>query len=318
MNTGNKNIFSRIKGRTGELPAEMKAVNSSLMILVFIQLFFFNCQTTGNNQTATITDGTFQYDLTKPDESWYLPADLNEISALSYTPDGWLASIQDEKGILFLLKFETREIKKIHFAKHGDYEGVEILGDTAYVLKSNGDLYIFNYKDKDPHVNKVSTPLTKDNNTESLAYDPVTKLMLIGCKGKAALKSNHAKGKAVYAFNLSKRTLSAEPVILLHDKELKEVMYSQHLSPYKKNAFRLSGLAVHPVTKNFYLIGTVGKLMIILDRDHKIKSIAPLSPHLYVQPEGICFDPDGTMYISSEGKIGKGFILKFEPTRINR
>ncbi len=313
MGNNSKNIFFRLRRKIARFPAGCQIVKIIILILIFLPLIFFGCQSIGNGHSAIITDDDFQYDLSKPVDRWVLPPELREISGLGYMPDGQLACIQDEKGILYMLNFETREINKLPFAKKGDYEGVEIIGDSAYVLKSNGDLYVFSYKNKDPEVHKVKTPLTDQNNSEALAYDPITKTLLIGCKGKAALKSNHAKGKAIYAFNLTERTLSAEPVFLLKSKELKEALYSHHLNPYKQNGFRISGLAVHPVTRKIYTIGTVGKLMIILDRNQKIKSVASLSPHLFIQPEGICFDPKGIMYISSEGKSGMGYILKFAP-----
>jgi sugar lactone lactonase YvrE len=36
----------------------------------------------------------------------------------------------------------------------------------------------------------------------------------------------------------------------------------------------------------------------------ELKAIQKLDANLLLQPEGICFSPDGTMYISTEGKHG--------------
>jgi uncharacterized protein YjiK len=41
--------------------------------------------------------------------------------------------------------------------------------------------------------------------------------------------------------------------------------------------------------------------------------VQKLDKELLPQPEGICFSPDGIMFISSEGKGGKGRILVFQP-----
>jgi uncharacterized protein YjiK len=38
-----------------------------------------------------------------------------------------------------------------------------------------------------------------------------------------------------------------------------------------------------------------------------------LNPKIFRQPEGICFSPDGTMYIASEGDGMEGTLLKFKP-----
>ncbi len=315
MKNDRTETFSRVGKTLTGYPSGLRMSGIFLFFPVLMLLLLLTrCQTKGNRERVIITDDDIRYDLTDPAERWDLIPELREISGLGYTPEGWLAAVQDEKGILFLLDFRNRDIvRKIHFAKNGDYEGVEISEDTAFVLKSNGDLYIFNREEEAPKVEKVKTPLTKDNDTEGLAYDPLTKSMLIGCKGKAAIKGNDAKGKAIYTFDPSLRTLSSLPGYLIKSKTLKESLYSRHLSPYKQKGFRISGLAVHPRTHRIYIIGTVGKLLIILDRDQKIRSIADLPRYLYVQPEGICFDQQENMYIASEGKDGKGYILKFTP-----
>ena len=41
------------------------------------------------------------------------------------------------------------------------------------------------------------------------------------------------------------------------------------------------------------------------------KRVKELDEKLFRQPEGICFSPEGDMYISNEGQGGKGYILKF-------
>jgi len=38
-----------------------------------------------------------------------------------------------------------------------------------------------------------------------------------------------------------------------------------------------------------------------------------LSPVIFPQPEGICFSPDGKLFIASEGAGRGGTILEFDP-----
>jgi uncharacterized protein YjiK len=75
--------------------------------------------------------------------------------------------------------------------------------------------------------------------------------------------------------------------------------------------FKPSGLAVHPETGHIFVIATVGKLLVILDARGSIIDMIPLDPDIFLQPEGIAFSPSGDLYISSEGRGGKGYILKF-------
>ncbi|MBK7408618.1 MAG: SdiA-regulated domain-containing protein [Saprospirales bacterium] len=77
-------------------------------------------------------------------------------------------------------------------------------------------------------------------------------------------------------------------------------------------AFAPSALAIHPLTGHLYLLSSVGKLLVVLDRETgAIIYVQKLKKSVHPQPEGICFDPDGTMYISNEGKDGNGLIHKF-------
>ena len=63
------------------------------------------------------------------------------------------------------------------------------------------------------------------------------------------------------------------------------------------------------------MISSVGKLLVVLDRDGYILGVHALDPNLFRQPEGICFSPEGDLYISNEGRGGKGYVLKFKPKK---
>ena len=50
----------------------------------------------------------------------------------------------------------------------------------------------------------------------------------------------------------------------------------------------------------------------MINRNGDLIWIEPLDKWLFVQPEGMTFAPDGTLYISSEGDGGNGILMKFE------
>jgi len=79
--------------------------------------------------------------------------------------------------------------------------------------------------------------------------------------------------------------------------------------------FRPSAAAIHPIEKHLYILASAGSLLVITDLKGKVLEAFNLNPDLYPQPEGIAFSPDGTMYISNEGKYGKPNLLVFPYNR---
>ena len=87
---------------------------------------------------------TLPYDLRNPSHIINLVSeDLQEISGLSPTdvPGKYLA-IADEKGEVFFVDGNGGAItRRILFRDKGDFEGVEMVGQCLYAIKSNGDLF---------------------------------------------------------------------------------------------------------------------------------------------------------------------------------
>ena len=81
--------------------------------------------------------------------------------------------------------------------------------------------------------------------------------------------------------------------------------------PEKKPKIHPSCIARHPLTKEWYIISSVNKLLIILDDQWKVKKYHMLDPVIFKQPEGIAFDVKGNMFISNEGGDGAANILEF-------
>jgi uncharacterized protein YjiK len=81
----------------------------------------------------------------------------------------------------------------------------------------------------------------------------------------------------------------------------------------EKIKFYPSAIAVHPVTHDVYILSTKDtKCMAVFTHSGELKYVSTISADLMPQPEGICFSPDGTLYISTEGKAGgKGEVFRF-------
>ncbi len=77
--------------------------------------------------------------------------------------------------------------------------------------------------------------------------------------------------------------------------------------------FKPSAAAIHPVTKELYIISSVSSALAIADRDGKVKSAYSLDNKIFKQPEGLTFTPAGDMIVSNESAgIGSGNILIFK------
>ena len=148
-----------------------------LPLLLFAAAISFN-QSCGTKAFGLQADSLFlvtdhssiYYELKKPDEKHFLPYVLSEISGLAYTENGTLLAVDDETGKVFEYDPTKREIvHSIEFARPGDYEGVEIVGDQLFVLESDGDIYSFPYtKEKQVIGEKTENSLERANDTEGL------------------------------------------------------------------------------------------------------------------------------------------------------
>ncbi|MBV6643982.1 MAG: SdiA-regulated domain-containing protein [Cyclobacteriaceae bacterium] len=255
------------------------------------------------------------YNLKKPDQKYFLPYVLSEISGLDYIGEDQVICVEDEGGKAYIYDFKARNIvHSIAFAKPGDYEGVEMIGDEVFVLESDGDVYRFTYtSEKKSKSKKYETDLTRENDTEGLGFDPVNNMLLIACKEEGEVDKNKVKGKAIYAFDQEDEKLKRKPRFNITNKDLVKFFESHKDRSYEAERlkFEPSGIAYHPIEKAFYLLASVGKLLVVLDQQGNIKTTYPISPRILNQPEGICFAPNGDMYISSEGEGDRGYIMKF-------
>jgi hypothetical protein len=100
-------------------------------------------------------------------------------------------------------------------------------------------------------------------------------------------------------------------VLRVKDHFLVEVPRDRLKSIHKKVKFHPSCLARHPLTKEWYIISSVNRVLIVLDDAWKVKGMYDLNPELFKQPEGLAFDAKGNMYISNEGAQGNANILYF-------
>ncbi|MEO9021198.1 MAG: SdiA-regulated domain-containing protein [Ginsengibacter sp.] len=302
-----------------------------LFHITFLLFLFIGCSNNNSNKNSITTDEglskisvdsskgdndktDYQYDLKNPKRSWELPSSLVEVSGNTWVDKTHLLLIDDRHPNLYLINIEDKNVvleKTIPFQEDEtdkfDIEDVTIVNNVVYALWSHGILFkITNWNSK-PVVKEIPTFLSKENNTEGLCYDPVTKSLLIACKYDSGIKDEDKSTKAVYQFDMAAEKLEEKPFLIIHKKDFEELAG-------QKLVFYPSAIAVHPVTHNIYLLSTrENKCMAVFNREGVLLSFQFIDENLMPQPEGICFSPEGVLYISSEGKNGdSGKLFQFE------
>jgi len=270
--------------------------------------------------SSTFGQYQFDYDLSKPKKTIELPSFLNEVSGVSLCETQEVIwAVQDERGVIFKLDIENGAvIDSLPFWKKGDYEGIEIVGDNMYVLKSSGTIYKVQLTGKDSlSIEKFNHHLEKEDDAEGLGYDQKKQQLLIACKNG---KNGERK---IYPFDIQLDSLFEEPRFIISKKEAMAYLSAHpELKKWKKLhkkfkdklEFAPSGVAVHPKTQDIYVLSSQGKTLVVLHADGQIAHMEKLEKEIHPQPEGICFDQEGNLFISNEGKEkdGVGKIYKFE------
>ncbi len=261
-----------------------------------------------------------EYDFDKADDVLVLDMELSEISGLDFdSSTSNLLANNDEKGDVFYLDPNSGKITgKESIAKKGDYEGVEVMEEQIILVKSNGTLYFYDKQDKDK--DKVRTSLSATNDVEGLAYDEFYGLLL-ACKGQPLHGGKQKNAKEIYVFDFENKAIDSTPFLRIEDEEL--MLFDKNRNHTSKAAnrklvkrlksFSPSGIAVNPDSKDIYIVSAKGSILLIYDQTKGLSSIHYLDDKILPQPEGICFDDDLNLYISTEGKGFSGKIFVFKP-----
>lgn len=267
--------------------------------------------------TSIASDFNFGYDLENPDLVLEMPDKLKEISGIGLATDGKnLVAVQDENGIIFTLDKKTGAIvSEVEFWKDGDYEGAEMVDNATYIVKSTGTIYkVTDAGSAEQKVEKFNFFLDKDNDVEGLCLDASRKCLLLACKAKAGHGDHYNRKKGIYAFHLDRLTIDSIPVFTFSMDDILTYLETkpkinrldkiiEFFDPSSDELpFSPSGIAIHPITGDIYISSAVGKLLLITDKNGKVLHIEKLRKSIHPQPEGICFDSNGDLYIANEGK----------------
>ena len=130
--------------------------------------------------------------------------------------------------------------------RNRDYEGVEVIKDTAYVLKSNGEIFYFHLKKKGiGEVKKIKTDLSKRNDAEGLGFHEDSNELLITCKEDPGTKKvDIENSRAIYRVDLLDNKFKKKPRYIIDGKSYNKMLEEKGLSKKKHKPFLLTPLFV--------------------------------------------------------------------------
>jgi DNA-binding beta-propeller fold protein YncE len=278
---------------------------SQTFITLMALIMILGCKSTGDKFGSPDS-----YDFSKP-EKFILPNALHEISGLAFNnlDPSTIYSLQDENGGIFSQQWANKKALSTKFAGRGDFEDLAILSDTIFVLKSNGTIYSFPLselgKKQADHV-KEWKKLVPKGEFESLYADEAASELVLLCKDEELGDKKYQTTGYVLKYDGSSRKLELKETFILNTKAVKRS--GSELT----HGLRPSALSRNPVTKDWYILSAVNKILVVADPDWNIKSVYRLHSNTFNQPEGLAFDKDQNLYISNEGdEVTNGNILKF-------
>ncbi|WP_040396164.1 hypothetical protein [Cesiribacter andamanensis] len=260
------------------------------------------------------------YRIDQPAKTYTLPGSLRELSGMQSLGQQQLACIQDEEGIIYLFDLQKGEVvQEVPWGEPGDYEGVAGSREELWVLKSDGTLYQLRklWTGEAPQVREFQTPLTQACDAEGLSLLPNAQALLIACKEGAAGE------RRIWRFSTDSLQLDPVPYLQLEHAEMEEEFIETELDRVslslqkflsvrgESGVFVPSGLAIHPLTGDLFILSAASKILVVVDKTGKLSYIQELPSAIFLQPESITFLPDGTLLIGNEGGAAESTILLF-------
>ncbi len=264
--------------------------NEVLLCLIFLYSIniFISCNDAPDKNYLTPAE----YDLNYP-VTVNLPQELDEISGIVYYPkDTSVFAISDENGVLYKI-FPNRnaKVQKWKFGKNEDYEDLQLVDSTFYILSSTGDIMAIKFLNQDSlNTNLFNFPKKEKNEFESLYFDNLSGLLILICKD---CKEDKKKVLNAWSFNPVNKTYNAEPFTINVSGITKELGET-------KLQFKPSAATINPITQEIYIISAINKALVIVNKTGSVEKVYPLNPMIYKQPEGIAFTTSGDLLICNE------------------
>ncbi|HPS27014.1 MAG TPA: hypothetical protein PK269_05335 [Bacteroidales bacterium] len=267
--------------------------------------------TEGNLKAIAAFRGA-DYNFLHPDETYEMPDLLNEISGIAAVDKNTLMCVQDELGAVIEYHLGNEEIKNVYrFTDVGDFEDIAINNSRLYVLRSDGNVFDFDYKIKRIHPEQKMLSVSSLN-IEGMFYNNKDGFLYLANK-----ESNVGTDESKRDIFRYKEQAWEEPEKFLEVdvKQVNEFFAKKYPGlAAKEVAFNPSAIAIHPITEEFYILSSINRMLAVFG-NKKLKNIYPLPANLYFKPEGLTFFDNGDLLIASEGDkkgLVKGYVMYFK------
>lgn len=235
-----------------------------------------------------------------PIAMWIMPPPLREISGLALTSRGTVLTHDDNSGRVSEIDPKTGILVK-SFSLLGnqkeDFEAIAIAGVDIYLLASDGKLFRFREGADGQQVQFMmfDTGLGKQCEFESLAYEADSTRLLMACK--RTLDKQAPKDLIIYRMPLPLNRATFLTKLSILQVPLKQVVGSNQW----KN-FRPSDMTIDPFTRNYVIIASHEKGLLVLTPDGDVVRSEPL-PGDHLQAEGVAITNDSILLISDEANV---------------
>lgn len=251
------------------------------------------------------------YNITQP-QTISLGSKLDEISGICWVSDSLMLANNDESGRIFainLANLKDLEYRNFKFGEKGDYEDIVKVDSAIYLLVATGKIVrVTGFQNEDSVKSEVVAELPGiQNEFESLYYDQEVNSLIMLCKDCHKEKN---RIRSAYRFDLSRNELIDSPYYQIQVDQIRKITENNEAD------FRPSAAAVNPRDGKVYIVSSIGKLMVVINKKGKVEQAFGISGIMFPQPEGITFSDNGDMYISNEiASEQASTLLKFRYTK---
>jgi uncharacterized protein YjiK len=244
-------------------------------------------------------------ELALPVAMWTMPPQLREISGLALTSRGTVLTHDDNSGRVSEIDPKTGILVK-SFSLIGnqkeDFEAIAIAGNDIYLMASDGKLFRFREGADGQQVQFMmfDTGLGKKCEFEGLAYEADSTRLVMVCKRTLDKEASHDLVIYRMPLPLNRATFSVLQV------PIKQVTGSN-----KWKNFRPSDATIDPFTRNYVIIASHEKGLLVLTPDGDVVRSEPL-PGEHQQPEGVAITKDSILLISDEANVKPAAITLYK------
>ncbi|ORL46277.1 hypothetical protein IIF7_06896 [Zunongwangia atlantica 22II14-10F7] len=249
-----------------------------------------------------------EYDIFKYQiiDTWNLPPQLKNTTGISKIDKERIACITKNEGSLFIYNIKTKSIEnKIEFGHSTNYTDLEIIENTAYILKKEGILIrLKNYKNK-PEINEYQLFNDSIRNATGLTYDAKTNRLIIAVKND---KFQHKGRKGVYAFSMTTKQIDFNAE---YEIELKSELFSERKN--EESAYRFLPNAISKdADGNLHILDTKHHEVLKVSANNKKPTLYKMSRHDFPHPETISSLENGNFLILDTAEKPKIIELKLK------